>query len=488
MGEIKGFLRYKRQPTGYRPIEERIHDFNELELPLSPEQIREQAARCMDCGIPFCHGVGCPLKNFIPDLTDLVYHGNWRQACELLHSTNNFPEITGRVCPAPCETACTLAINDQPVLIRHIEFQIVERGFAEGWIRPMQPATKTGKRVAIIGSGPAGLAVAQQLARAGHDVVVFEKDNKIGGILRYGIPDFKLGKSIIDRRLNQLSAEGVRFQTDIIVGKDISAHYLRKQFDCICLAMGAGVPRDLSVQGRGYENVVFAMDYLTSQNRVSVGELAEGQGAVNASRKGCCAKGKKVVVIGGGDTGSDCVGTARRQGAKQIVQLEILPKPPDQRPEDTPWPNWPKIMRTSTSHEEGCERIWSVMTTRITGTETRVSKVYCCKVEWIQQASGASTELSRMSWKIKEIPATEVMLDADIVLLAMGFVHVAHEGLITELGLELNQRGDAAVNNFQTSQPWVFAAGDTINGASLVVRAIDSGRSAATAIDQWLQG
>jgi NADPH-dependent glutamate synthase beta subunit-like oxidoreductase len=303
-------------------------------------------------------------------------------------------------------------------------------------------------------------------------VVVFEKDNKIGGILRYGIPDFKLGKSIIDRRLSQLSAEGVRFQTDIMVGKDISAHYLRKQFDCICLAMGAGVPRDLSVQGRGYENVVFAMDYLTSQNRVSVGELAEGQGAVNA-------KGKKVVVIGGGDTGSDCVGTARRQGAKQIVQLEILPKPPNERPEDTPWPNWPRIMRTSSSHEEGCERIWSVMTTRLTGTETRVSKVYCCKVEWIQQGTG---------WKIKEIPGTEVMLDADIVLLAMGFLHVTHEGLITELGLELNQRGDAAVKNFQTNQPWVFAAGDTINGASLVVRAIDSGRAAASAIDQWLQG
>jgi NAD(P)H-dependent glutamate synthase small subunit len=470
MGEIKGFMKYKRQQTGYRPVEERIHDFKELELPLTPEQIQQQAARCMDCGIPFCHGVGCPLYNYIPDFNELVYQGNWREACELLHSTNNFPEITGRVCPAPCETACTLAISDQPVFIRHIEFQIVERGFREGWIKPMPAAKKTGKRVGIIGSGPAGLAAAQQLARAGHDVVVFEKDRKIGGMLRYGIPDFKLGKSIIDRRLDQLSAEGVRFQTDVIVGKDISAHYLHKQFDCICLTMGAGKPRDLPVQGRGYENVVFAMDYLTAQNKICAGEAIESRTAN--------AKDKKVVVIGGGDTGSDCVGTARRQGAKQIVQLEILPKPPIDRPDDTPWPNWPRIMRTSSSHQEGCERLWSVMTTRLTGTETRVSKIYCCKVEWIQQDN---------NWKVKEIPGTEVVLDADIVLLAMGFVHVVHDGLITELGLELDSRGNVASKNFQTSQPWIFAAGDTINGASLVVRAIDSGRAAAIAIDRWLK-
>jgi NAD(P)H-dependent glutamate synthase small subunit len=469
MGEIKGFMKYNRQPTGYRPVEERIHDFKELELSLTPEQIQQQAARCMDCGIPFCHGAGCPLHNNIPDFSELIYQGNWREACDLLHLTNNFPEITGRVCPAPCETACTLAISDQPVFIRHIEFQIVERGFAEGWIKPIPAAKKTGKRVGIIGSGPAGLATAQQLARAGHDVVVFEKDQKIGGMLRYGIPDFKLGKSIIDRRLDQLSAEGVRFQTDTAVGKDISAHYLRKQFDCICLTMGAGEPRDLPVQGRGYENVIFAMDYLTAQNKICAGEAIDNR-IVNA-------KDKKVVVIGGGDTGSDCVGTARRQGAKQIVQLEILPKPPIDRPDDTPWPNWPRIMRTSSSHQEGCERLWSVMTTRLTGTETRVSKIYCCKVEWIQQDN---------NWKVKEIPGTEVVLDADIVLLAMGFVHVVHDGLITELGLELDPRGNIAVKNFQTSQPWIFAAGDTINGASLVVRAIDSGRAAATAIDRWL--
>jgi glutamate synthase (NADPH/NADH) small chain len=469
MGEIKGFLKYKRQDTEHRPVEQRIHDFQELDLPLTPEAIRQQAARCMDCGIPFCHGVGCPLRNSIPDLNELVYEGNFRQACEFLHTTNNFPEFTGRVCPAPCETACTLAISDQPVIIRHIELQIVERGFAEGWIKPMPPTRKTGKRAAIIGSGPAGMAAAQQLARVGHEVTVFEKDNKIGGILRYGIPDFKLGKSIIDRRLNQLAAESVRFQTDILVGKDISAHYLHKQFDCILLAMGAGEARDLAVQGRGFENVLFAMDYLTAQNKINSGEVIETR-AVNA-------KDKNVVVIGGGDTGSDCVGTARRQGAKSIVQLEILPKPPDERPPDTPWPNWPRIMRTSTSHEEGCDRMWGVMTRQLTGTETRVSKIHCCHVEWLQQYH---------NWKIKEIPGTEFGLNADIVLLALGFLHANHEGLITELGLDLNQRGDVAVKNFQTSQPWVFAAGDTINGASLVVRAIDSGRAAATAIDKWL--
>jgi glutamate synthase (NADPH/NADH) small chain len=472
MGEIKGFLKHKRQEIGHRPIEQRIHDFSELDLPLTPEQLVQQTARCMDCGIPFCHGVGCPLKNFIPDFNDLIYQGHCREACDLLHSTNNFPEFTGRVCPAPCETACTLAISDQPVLIRHIEYQIVERGFAEGWIKPEHAARKTGKRVAIIGSGPAGLAAAQQLARAGHDVVVFEKDQKIGGIMRYGIPDFKLGKTIIDRRLKQMAEEGVRFQTDIMVGRDVSAHYLQKQFDCICLTMGAGQARDLAVQGRDYENVLFAMDYLTLQNKLCSGELTEENSKLNA-------KGKNVVVIGGGDTGSDCVGTARRQGAKSITQIEILSQPPQDNPEDTPWPNWPRIMRTSTSQEEGCRRLWGVMTKKMTGADTKVSKINCCQVEWLQKDG---------SWKLKELPGTEFTLDADIVILALGFLHANHDGLITDLGLDVNQRGDVAVRNFQTSQPRVFAAGDTINGASLVVRAIDSARAAAVAIDKWLQG
>ena len=483
MGELKGFLKYAREEAGHRPVEERIHDFNEFELPLTPDQIRQQAARCMDCGIPFCHGAGCPLKNFIPDLSELVYKNRWQLACELLHTTNNFPEITGRVCPAPCEAACTLSVNDDRpkagltgpafggVLIRHIEFQIVERGFQEGWIKPLPAARKTGRRVAIIGSGPAGLSAAQQLVRAGHDVVVFEKDQRAGGILRYGIPDFKLEKHIIDRRLRQLDAEGVEFQTGVNIGEDISVRYLHKIFDCICLTMGARQPRDIAVAGRGYENIVFAIDYLAAQNQICSGELIEQSKVVTA-------KDKVVVVIGGGDTGSDCVGTARRQGAKQIYQLEILPKPPDTRPPDTPWPMWPRVMRTSSSHEEGCERMWSVMTKRFSGVEVRVSQLECCRVEWIKQAGG---------WKIRELPGTDFILPADLVILALGFEHVVHDGLVKELGLKLDEQGNVAVDNYQTSELWVFAAGDTINGASLVVTAISSGRGAAAAIDQWLK-
>jgi NAD(P)H-dependent glutamate synthase small subunit len=471
MGEVKGFLKYRRQEVGHRLIEERIYDFDELDLPLTPDQIHQQAARCMDCGIPFCHGTGCPLKNCIPDLNELVYKGKWQQACELLHSTNNFPEITGRVCPALCETACTLSINDEPVLIRHIEFQIVERGFREGWIKPLSAKQKTGKRVAVIGSGPAGLAAAQQLARAGHSVIVFEKDDQIGGLPRHGIPDFKLAKSIIDRRLKQLTAEGVEFQTGVNVGEDISARYLRKMFDCICLTMGAGQPRDLNTVGRGYENILFAMDYLKVQNKLCNNESVDESTIITA-------KNKVVVVIGGGDTGSDCVGTARRQEAKEIHQLEILPKPPGTRPPDTPWPMWPRIMRTSTSHEEGCNRQWAVCTKKFSGVETRVTQLHCCRVEWFQKNG---------TWKFKELPGTDFTLDVDMVLLAMGFLHVTHNGLIKELDLKLDQTGNVAVENCQTSQPAVFAAGDTVNGTSLVVRAIDSGRQAAAAIDNWLK-
>ena len=469
MAEIKGFLKYKGKKTAYRPIEERVTDFKEVELTLTPDDIIQQAARCMDCGIPFCHGVGCPLGNNIPEFNDMIYKGQWQKACELLHSTNNFPEITARVCPAPCETACTLAINDEPVLIRHIEYQIVERGFEEGWIKPIIAKKKTGKRAAVIGSGPAGLAVAQQLARAGHSVVVFEKDDKIGGLLRYGIPDFKLEKHIIDRRLAQLTAEGVEFQTGVEAGKDISAHYLRKMFDCICLTMGADEPRDLAVTGRGYENVVFAWDYLVQQNKICGGEKLEG--------KIISAKDKTAVVIGGGDTGSDCVGTARRQGAKRIYQLEILPKPPEARPEDTPWPMWLRIMRTSSSHEEGCERIWSVKTTRLSGAETSVSELNGCQVEWIKTPRG---------WTIKEIGGTGFSIKTDLVILAMGFLHVKHEGLVKSLQLKLDENGNIAINNFQSSKADVFAAGDSVQGASLAVKAIDTGRKAADRIDKWL--
>jgi len=470
MGELKGFLKYKRQPVRHRAVDQRIHDFKELDLPLTPDEIHQQAARCMDCGIPFCHGAGCPVKNQIPDINELVYKERWRQACRMLHATNNFPEITGRVCPAPCEAACTLSINDEPVLIKHIEFQIVERGFSQGWIQPLPAARKTGKRVAVIGSGPAGLTAAQQLARAGHDVVVFEKDEEAGGILRYGIPDFKFEKHVIDRRLEQLTAEGVEFQTGVTVGEDISARYLRKMFDCICLTMGAGQPRDLPVPGRDYENVVFAMDYLTAQNKRNAGELVDNSDIPTV-------KDKVVVVVGGGDTGSDCVGTARRQQAKEIVQLEILPKPPERRPPDTPWPMWPRMMRTSSSHEEGCERIWSAMTKRLLGQDTRVKELHGCQVRWTKKPSG---------WKIEELPGTEFVLKADVVILAMGFLHVAHEGLIKNLGLQVDDRGNLAVNQYQTSEPWVFAAGDAVSGTSLVARAINSGREAAAAINRWL--
>ncbi len=471
MGEVKGFLKYKRQEVGHRPIEERIQDFAELDLPLTPEQIYQQTARCMDCGIPFCHGAGCPLRNLIPELNELVYKGKWEQACQLLHSTNNFPEITGRVCPAPCETACTLSVSDEPVLIRHIEFQIVERGFREGWIKPLPAKQRTGIKIAVVGSGPAGLAAAQQLAHAGHQVTVFEKDEQIGGLLRYGIPDFKLSKDIIDRRLKQLVAEGVEFQAGVNVGEDISTRYLKKKFDCICLTMGAGQPRDLNIQGRGYENIMFAMDYLKAQNKIRSGESVDESPAVTA-------KDKIVVVIGGGDTGSDCVGTARRQGAKEIYQFEILPEPPQSRPPDTPWPMWPRIMRTSSSHQEGCQRQWSVYTKRFTGIGVNVEKLYCCKVEWIERNG---------KWNFKELSGTEFTLKADLVLLAMGFLHVSLNGLVKKLDLKLDESGNVAVDNYQTSQPAVFAAGDTVEGASLVVRAINSGREAAIAIDQWLK-
>jgi NAD(P)H-dependent glutamate synthase small subunit len=471
MGEIKGFLKYGRQEAGHRPVEERVHDFAEFDLPLTPEQIHQQTARCMDCGIPFCHGVGCPLQNNIPQLNELVYKGKWQQACELLHLSNNFPEITGRVCPAPCETACTLAINDEPVVIRHIEFQIVERGFKEGWVKPEPAKRKTGKKVAVVGSGPAGLAAAQQLARAGHRVTVFEKDEQTGGLLRYGIPEFKLEKHIIDRRLEQLKNEGVEFQAGVKVGEDTSVRYLEKMFDCICLAMGSEMPRDLDIHGREYENILFAMDYLKTQNKICRGESANESTTVTAENK-------VVVVIGGGDTGSDCVGTARRQGAKEIHQLEILPEPPSTRPPDTPWPMWPRIMRTSSSHEEGCHRQWSVMTKRFSGVENRATCLHCCQVEWMKENG---------TWKLKELAGTDFTLEADIVLLALGFLHVTHEGLIKKLGLKLDKSGNVAVNNYQTSEPKVFAAGDTINGASLVVRAIDSGRKTAAAIDAWLR-
>ena len=472
MAKTTGFLEQARQDVPHRPVDERVKDFREIDQPLSEEMLKRQASRCMDCGIPFCHGAGCPLHNRIPEFNDLVYRGRWREASENLHATNNFPEITGRLCPALCEASCSLSINDNPVLIRHIECQLAERAWAEGWIVPQRPARRTGKRVAIIGSGPAGLAAAQQLARAGHGVTVFEKDARPGGLLRYGIPDFKLDKRILDRRLEQLRAEGVEFQNGVVVGQDISPGYLRKMFDVVLLTMGAGQPRDLNVPGRDLAGVHLAMEFLTQQNRLLAGEKIEPKEPVSA-------RGKVVAVIGGGDTGSDCVGTARRQQARAIWQLEILPQPPENRPPEDPWPNWPRIFRVSTSHEEGCNRRWSVLTQRLVGRDGRVAELHGIEVQWTQGAGG---------WEMKETPGTEFVLKAELVLLDMGFVHVVRAGLVDALGLELDRRGNIVTSDFAASSPGVFAAGDAAEGASLVVRAIASGRQAAETIDPYLRG
>jgi glutamate synthase (NADPH/NADH) small chain len=460
-----------RHDVPHRDVGERVKDYFEIDLPLSGEAILDQAARCMDCGIPFCHGSGCPLKNRIPEFNDLLYRGRWREACDNLHSTNNFPEITGRICPSLCEASCTLNLNDQPVLIRHIELQIVERGWAQGWITPLKPARNTGRRVAIVGSGPAGLAAAQQLARAGHDVVVFEKNARIGGLLRYGIPDFKLDKKVLDRRLAQMEAEGVEFQTGVQIGEDISPKYLLNQFDAICIASGAGHPRDLVVPGRELKNVHLALDFLGQQNRVNGGEFVDPAAVISA-------KDKTVVVIGGGDTGSDCVGTARRQGASQIVQMEIMPQPPKERPAETPWTTWPRILRSSTSHEEGCTRRWAVLTKKLVGDGQQVKELHGVQVEWNAGPGG---------YKMKELPGTEFVQQADLVLLAMGFAHVVHAGLVQNMGLKLDPKGNLAVDeNCMTSQTGVFAVGDAAAGASLVVHAIAAGRKAAEAIDRFL--
>jgi glutamate synthase (NADPH/NADH) small chain len=472
MGRPEGFLEHRREDIAHRPVAERVRDFSEVDVAHSEEVLVRQASRCMDCGIPFCH-TGCPVSNRIPEFNELVYRGKWREASENLHSTNNFPEITGRVCPAPCEPACTLSINDAPVLIKHIEYQIAERAFREGWVEPRPAPLRTARRVAVVGSGPAGLAAAQQLARVGHDVVVFEKDDRIGGLLRYGIPDFKLEKWVIDRRLAQLRAEGVKFETGVVVGEDLSERYLRRNFDAILLAMGASEPRGLSVQGAAFDNVHFAMDFLVQQNRLVAGDRPPEPAERITTRD------KSVVVIGGGDTGSDCVGTSLRQGAREVHQLEILPKPPEERNPTTPWPMWPQILRTSPSHEEGCQRRWGVLTKRLTGVSVRANELHGVEVE---SASGPK------GWEMKEIPGTEFGMPVDLVLLAMGFLHVAHVGLVESLGLNLNPQGNVVVDDYMTSEEGVFAAGDTTLGASLVVSAIAAGREAAHSIDAYLMG
>ena len=474
MGKPTGFMEYARKSFTYRPVAERLRDYNEFVSTRDEEEMRLQGARCMDCGIPFCHSLGCPVFNLIPEWNDLVYRRRWREAYERLDLTNNLPEITGRVCPAPCETSCTLSINTAPITIKEIELAIIEKAFAEGWVVPRPPQRLSGKRVAVVGSGPAGLAASQQLRRAGHEVTLFESSRKLGGILRYGIPDFKLEKRILDRRIEVLGREGIKFETGVEVGEDVSVRYIRQKYDAILVTLGAGEPRDLSVPGRGLEGIHFAMDFLTRQNRLLAGEIDESDLI--------SAKGKTVLVIGGGDTGSDCVGTANRQGAKKVYQFEILPRPPEWKNAWNPeWPAWPNILRTSSSHEEGAERDWSVNTRQFSGRDVRVEQGVFERVAWEKDAGGRFT--------MKPQEGSEFTLPVDLVLLAMGFLHPKHSRLLDDLRVEYDPRGNVKTDgHYSTSAPGVFAAGDAATGASLVVRAIWHGREAARAVNDFLQG
>jgi glutamate synthase (NADPH) small chain len=471
MGDITGFLKTKRKEAGNRPVNERICDYSEVEQILNSEDRMLQASRCMECGIPFCHW-SCPVDNLIPEWNDLLYRGDWKGAYKRLSETNNFPEFTGRICPAMCEHGCVLNIQHEPVTIRENEVAIVERAFAEGYIRPQPPVIRTGKKVAVVGSGPAGMAAADMLNKAGHEVTLFEKDEKAGGLLRYGIPDFKLGKATIDRRLDIMIREGLTVKTNTEIGKDISAKQIINDFDAVCVTIGAGHPRDLSVDGRNLNGIHFALDFLTAQNRLNDSGFPENISKISA-------RGKKVLVIGGGDTGSDCVGTSIRQKAESVTQIEILPKPPAERTTNNPWPYYARVLKTSTSHEEGCERYWSLSTVRFIGKDGCITGVEVEEVEWVG-ANGKSV--------MQAVPGTKRIIEADLVLLALGFVHPVLEGMITELGLELDSRKNVKVGKNQTtSHPKVFAAGDTVSGATLVVRAIASGRTAAKGINTFLK-
>jgi glutamate synthase (NADPH) small chain len=477
MARPTGFLEIERRDRPYEKPDIRRHSWSEFVKPLPEPETRKQAARCMDCGIPFCHD-GCPVNNLIPDWNNLVYRDQWQAALKTLHSTNNFPEFTGRVCPAPCEAACTLNIDDNPVTIKTVECAIVDRGWQEGWIEPVLPPRRTGKRIAVIGSGPAGLACAQQLARAGHAVTVFEKSDRIGGLLRYGIPDFKMDKWLIDRRVAQMQAEGVSFRAEVEAGVDVAFAALVGQFDAIAMTGGAEEPRDLDVPGREFEGIHFAMDFLPQQNKRNAGD-SEARAAPNGT---ITAGGKHVVVIGGGDTGSDCIGTSVRQRAESITQLEILPKPPDRENKALTWPAWPLKLRTSSSQEEGCERDWSVLTKRANGKDGRVTALECVHVEWIKSPDGR--------FVMREVPDSTFSLKADLVLLAMGFLGPNKGGMIAQSGVTLDPRGNVAANtvDYRTSVPKLFAAGDMRRGQSLVVWAIREGRQCARAIDEFLMG
>lgn len=476
MGSVTGFMDIERQDIAYQPVAERIRHFREFVVPPDTDALRAQGARCMDCGIPYCQ-TGCPVHNIIPDWNDLVYLDDWKQASEILHSTNNFPEFTGRICPAPCEASCTLNIQDNPVTIKTIEYAIVERAWKEGWIQPRIPEHRTGKYVAVVGSGPAGLACAQQLARAGHAVSLYEKQERSGGLLRYGIPDFKLDKSVINRRMAQMKTEGVKFHSGTHVGVDISVSFLLATFDAIVLAGGAEHPRDLDVPGRELAGVHFAMEFLRGNTR-------RVQGDHIADDEFITARDKHVVVVGGGDTGSDCIGTSIRQGARSVTQIEIMSQPPECEDKALTWPNWPHKMRTSSSQAEGCERIWDVKTLEVIGDGGRAGELRCIKVAWQRGDSG---------WQMRDIEGSEFTLKADLVLLAMGFMHPLHEGLLAELGIGLNERGnvsapESGAGAYQTNIENVFAAGDMRRGQSLVVWAIREGRQCAHAVDRYLQG
>jgi len=478
MGKPTGFMEYDRLDRRYEPAADRVVHYNEFVVPLSEADVSTQGARCMDCGIPYCHQ-GCPVNNIIPDWNDLVYRSDWQSAIEVLHSTNNFPEFTGRICPAPCEAACTLNLHDAPVTIKTIECAIIDKAWAEGWIQPQISHHKTRKHVAVVGSGPAGLAAAQQLARAGHFVTLFEKQDKIGGLLRYGIPDFKLNKKLIDRRMAQMRAEGVEFHTNVHVGVDIPTAKLREDYDAVVLTGGAEHPRDLPVPGRELKGVHFAMDFLRANSR-------RVQGVFVPDDEFISAEGKHVVVIGGGDTGSDCIGTSNRHGARSVTQIEILPMPPEKENKDLTWPNWPNKLRTSSSQEEGCERMWSIATKEFVGDGAgNLKALKCVKVEWTKDEAGR--------WQMSEEEGSGFSLQADLALLAMGFVHPVHQGMLEELGVELDERGNVkgfteGPKAYHTSIPGVFAAGDMRRGQSLVVWAIREGRQAARAVDEWLMG
>jgi glutamate synthase (NADPH/NADH) small chain len=474
MGKPTGFMEIARRDRSYAPAADRLKHYDEFAIPLTEPEARQQGARCMDCGIPYCHS-GCPVDNIIPEWNDLVYQGDWHAALRILQSTNNFPEFTGRICPAPCEAACTLNITDEPVTIKTIEVSIIEKGWAEGWIVPRIAKHKTGKTVAVVGSGPAGMACAQQLARAGHSVVLYEKNARIGGLMRYGIPDFKLEKRVIDRRMSQMRAEGVEFRPNCNIGVTISIEEIQEKFDAVVLTGGAEHPRDMPVPGRELDGVHFAMDFLTQQNRRLAGEPIVDQ-------KDILATGKHVVVIGGGDTGSDCVGTSNRQNAASVTQLEIMPKPPEKEDKALTWPDWPMKLRTSSSHDEGCERDWAVLTKNVRADANgRIEALELVRVSW-DQSGGAMN--------MNEIPNSAFELKADLVLLAMGFMHPSKEGMLENLGVDLDGRGNVQANmeDYKTSVDGVFSAGDMRRGQSLVVWAIREGRQCARAVDQALMG